>query len=119
MESMNDYSELAQPFRSNPDPTFAGCLNTQKEEPGVVFPGVTPLEAAYCFIGETSLIEGLASLYNITPNKLRSFLKGSDTTKSDVAALKAEVKDLKKQVASYDAFKDAAEEAGLFVTKIK
>ena len=119
MRHMNDYSELAQPFKSNPDPTFAGCLNTQKEEQGVVFPGVTPLEAAYCFIGESSLIEGLAALYNVTPNKLRAFLNGSDATKSDIATLKAEVKALKKQVASYDAFKDAAEEAGLFVTKIK
>lgn len=119
MEPMNDYSELAQPFKSNPDPTFAGCLNTHKEEQGVVFPGVTPLEAAYCYIGESSLIEGLAALYNTTPNKLKAFLSGSDSTKSEVASLKAEVKALKKQVASYDAFKDAAEEAGLFVTKIK
>jgi hypothetical protein len=115
MPNMAEYYELAQYFEVNPDPNFAGCLNSHREEPGVVFPGIEPAEASYCFIGVSSLYEALASAHGLTPKKVKDLLSGADGEAGKVSALKAEIKILKERLQRFDDFIDAAEKAGLMV----
>lgn len=112
---MSDYYELAQPFDHNPDPGMAGCLNSGKEERGVVFPGIEPLEANYCFVGESSLIEAVAALYGIPVKTAKSLLTGTGKDREEVKRLRAEVEALHDQLAAYESFASAAEEAGLII----
>lgn len=110
--------ETAQAFNSNPDPMFAGCLNTGNNERGVVFPGVEVLEASYCFIGVTSMIEGIAAIYNITPNEARKRIEGDKKAENKLAKLDKEIADLKKQLEEWEKFKAAAEDSGLFTVAL-
>lgn len=112
---MSDYYELAQPFDTNPDPNFAGCLNSQKEERGVVFPGIEPAEASYCFVGESSLYEAVAALHDTTPKKVQEAVKGIGSQRNKIKALEAEIEALSDELKRFESFKSAAEEAGLFV----
>jgi hypothetical protein len=112
---MSDYYELAQYFETNPDPNFAGCLNSQKEEPGVVFPGIEPAEASYCFVGVSSLYEAVAAAHSLPVKKVKDLLANDKKAKDRISVLEAEVKDLSEQLDKYDAFIKAAEEAGIFV----
>ena len=110
--------ETAQAFNSNPDPMFAGCLNTGNNERGVVFPGVEVLEASYCFIGVTSMIEGIAAIYNITPNEARKRIEGDKKAENKLAKMDKEIADLKKQLVEWEKFKAAAEDSGLFTVAL-
>lgn len=112
---MAEYYELAQYFEVNPDPNFAGCLNSQREEPGVVFPGIEPAEASYCFVGVSSLYEGLAAAHGTTPKRVKDLLTGDAKSKDKVAALQAEVDGLTERLKKYDDFIEAAEKAGLMI----
>tara|TARA_R110000868_G_scaffold30259_2_gene112162 strand:+ start:3236 stop:3586 length:351 start_codon:yes stop_codon:yes gene_type:complete len=112
---MAEYYELAQYFEVNPDPNFAGCLNSHREEPGVVFPGIEPAEASYCFIGVSSLYEALASAHGLTPKKVKALLSEADTESGKVSALQTEVTLLKERLQRFDDFIAAAEKAGLMV----
>lgn len=112
---MSDYYELAQPFDTNPDPNFAGCLNSQKEERGVVFPGIEPAEASYCFVGESSLYEGVAALHGTTPKKVQEAVKGIGSQRGKIKALEAEIEALTDELKRFESFKSAAEDAGLFI----
>lgn len=112
---MADYYELAQYFEVNPDPYFAGCLNSQREEPGVVFPGIEPGEATYCFVGVSSLYEAVAAVHGLTPKKVKDLLSGADKAKEKAASLQAEVDGLKDRLQKFEDFIAAAEKAGLMV----
>jgi len=112
---MSEYYELAQPFDHNPDPGMAGCLNSGKEERGVVFPGIEPLEANYCYVGESSLLEAVAALYGTSVKAVKEAVSDTGKDKADVKRLKAEVEALRDQLALYEAFASAAEEAGLII----
>lgn len=109
------YYELAQPFATNPDPQMAGCLNSGREEPGVVFPGIEVLEAAYCFVGATSLYEAVAAINGISVKAAKSAIEDAGTEREEVKRLRAEVEALHDQLAAYEAFASAAEEAGLII----
>ena len=66
-------SELVFYHYRNPDPLLAGCLNTHDENTdGVVFPGVEPMEGAFCFIGRQSIEEAMAVLNNMTVTEVRA-----------------------------------------------
>lgn len=110
--------ELAQYHKANPDPVFAGCLNTGKAEDGVVFPGIEPAEATMCFVGRSSLYEGIASMHEISVAEVKKRL-GGDNQKSKLAMLDAEVKDLCEQLDRYEKFVAAAEEAGLIIKSLE
>lgn len=110
---MSDYYELAQPFETNPDPTFAGCLNSQKEERGVVFPGIEPAEASYCFIGESSIYEAVAALNGTTVKKVKAALGADKKSRDALAQAEAELDALKDKAAKWDEFVTAAEDAGI------
>jgi hypothetical protein len=112
---MSDYYELAQAFTTNPDPNFAGCLNTGKEEPGVVFPGIEPAEASYCYVGRSSLYEAVAALNDIPVKRVVQLLGGDKKSKDRITLLEAEVAELSEKLDKFEAFSAAAEEAGLFV----
>lgn len=112
---MAEYYELAQYFEVNPDPHFAGCLNSQREEPGVVFPGIEPGEAAYCFVGVSSLYEALAAVHSTTPKRVKDLLTGDSKAKDKVATLQAEVDSLRERLQRFDDFIESAEKAGLMV----
>lgn len=116
---MSDYYELAQPFDTNPDPTFAGCLNSQKEEPGVVFPGIEPAEASYCFVGVSSLYEAVAAVNGLTVKKVKDLLSRDKKSTDRLSSLEAEVAALKDQLEKYEEFVKAAEGAGLFLPAFK
>lgn len=116
---MADYYELAQYFETNPDPNFAGCLNSQKEEPGVVFPGIEPLEATYCFIGMSSIYEAVAAANGLSVKKVMDLVANDKKAKDRVASLQAEIKSLTDQVEKYEQFVKAAEDAGLFLPAFK
>lgn len=116
---MSDYYELAQAFDSNPDPNFAGCLNSQKEEPGVVFPGIEPAEASYCFVGKSSLYEGVAALNGMTVKRVNQLLGGDKNSKDRITLLEAEVAELSEKLDKYEAFVAAAEEAGLVIKTLE
>lgn len=112
---MPDYYELAQYFDTNPDPNFAGCLNSQKEEPGVVFPGIEPAEASYCFVGMSSIYEAVAAAHGTSVKRVKELLANDKKSKDRVSVLEADVKRLSEQLEKYEAFVKAAEEAGIFV----
>jgi hypothetical protein len=67
-------SELVTAHHTSPDPMIPGCRNTLAEEPGVVFQGVEPLEGTHMFIGQTSIIEAVALLFNLTPDQVNQKL---------------------------------------------
>lgn len=112
---MSDYYELAQPFDVNPDPNFAGCLNTQKEERGVVFPGIEPAEAAYCFVGESSIYEAVAALNGTTVKKIKTAIGADKKSKDALAKAEAELDLLRDKARRWDEFVEKAEEAGLAI----
>lgn len=74
---MNTTFELAQYHAHNPDPDFGMCRNTGEEPTdGVVFPGVEPMEGAYCFIGRQSILEAIGALYGVTVDEAKFRMEG-------------------------------------------
>jgi hypothetical protein len=114
MFDMTDYYELAQPFDTNPDPNFAGCLNSQKEERGVVFPGIEPAEASYCFIGESSIYEAVAALNGSTVKRIKQLIGADKKSAEALAKAEAELDVLRDKVERWNVFVEKAEDAGIF-----
>lgn len=70
---MDNQFELAQYHVRNPDPDFGMCRNTGEEgTDGVVFPGIEPLEGAFCFVGRQSILEAIGALYGLTVNEAKA-----------------------------------------------
>ncbi len=79
-------SEIVFYHYRNPDPLLAGCLNTHDEDTdGVVFPGVEPMEGAFCFIGRQSIVEAAAALFGLTAIEVTERL---DTPEADPPVVK-------------------------------
>lgn len=99
---MSDFiSELARYHEYNPDPDFGSCRNTGSNEDGVVFLHIEPLEGSFCFVGRTSLIEGVADMYKLTPAEVTRLLDGgTKAAQKKLAAAEAENKELRERLDS-------------------
>ena len=70
------HSDLCSVHPHNPDPQFSACRNSGMDERGIVFTRVEPLEGVFTFIGESSLLEGVSLLYDMTPKQITECLEG-------------------------------------------
>lgn len=97
---MSDFhSELARYHEFNPDPNFGECRNTGNKEDGIVFQHIEPLEGSFCFVGRTSIVEGVAEMFNMTPaDVVRSLEGGTKAAQKKLAAAEAEVKVLQERL---------------------
>ncbi len=116
MGTMSKYTEMAQYHAHNPDPRVAGCLNTLRDEQGVVFPGIEPDTSAFCFVGESSILAACHVIWGADVRKLRDYLEGKEDDKT--AAYEARIAELEKELKKYENFIDAAEDAGIFIPAI-
>jgi hypothetical protein len=85
------YQELAQYHQYSPDTLVAGCLNTGEHTDGVVFPGIEPAEAIFCFVGRPSIVAAVAEIFGITVDDVADRLADEkQVTKTQVRALEKE-----------------------------
>lgn len=95
---MNTTFELAQYHAHNPDPDFGMCRNTGEEPTdGVVFPGVEPMEGAYCFIGRQSILEAIGALYGITVDEAKARMEVPFDLIESAVSERAQVKPAKRK----------------------
>ena len=99
MEPDLRFNELAQYFQSSPNALVAGCLNTHESIDGVVFPGIEPMEDAFCFVGRPSILAAVGVLFGITPDEVASRLADDkQVKKTEVTALQKKNRELQTKI---------------------
>jgi hypothetical protein len=112
-------TDIASYHRTNPDPIVAGCRATGREEDGVIFPAVEPMEGIYTYIGRTAMIEGIGSIFNLNPKQVVERLSDEAKPQDKIRALEAEVTRLKEKLAQREAYFDALRDQGFIAPDIE
>lgn len=90
-------SNLVSYHPSSPDPVLPGCINSGKIEDGVVFHSILPLEpnAAYCYIGRSSIVEAVALLFDMSVKEVEAALTdGTAKSQKLIAQLENDLHDV-------------------------
>lgn len=108
-------SDLVVRHERNPDMFHEGCQVTGRAEPGVSFPSVEPADGTYMFIGETALIEAVATFFGITPDEAHKRLTEEMPVKQENTNQKTRIKKLEADLERWDRWRKEAEVHGMVI----